>query len=158
MAPDLVAGSVGTEHLPGPVRTLSALPGIDYADLFTIRTDAAASPEEWARAMLGNVPSAGQRFLWRGILGLRLRPGRSPETVAGWRVTGRGPDWVRLEARSWFLGANLVVLTGGGRVSIGTLLHYERRFGRLVWPPLSGVHRALVPGLLRRGAARIASR
>jgi hypothetical protein len=144
-------------HVPASARTLSSLSRVDYADHFTVATDAGASPEEWARAMFGDVPNAGEQLIWRGFLHLRLSRGRSPATVAGWRITGRGPDWVRLEAASWFLGANLVVQAPGGRVSLGTFLRYDHPVAHVVWPPLSAVHRFLVPRVLHDAAARIES-
>ena len=134
---------------------LSSLPKADYADVFTQDADAEASPERWARAMFGDVPGAGELFIWRGLLQLRLSRGRSPQTVAGWRIGGRGDDWIRLEAASWFLGANLLVQTGAGRVSLTTFVHYRRWPAAAVWPPLSAVHRRLVPGVLRAAAARV---
>ena len=146
---------VGPHGMPESVRALSGLPGIDYADHFTLTTDARATPERWARAMFGDVPNLGEQVIWRGFLGLRLSCGRSPATVAGWRIGGRGPEWIRLEAASWFLRANLIVVTGDGRVSLATFLRYERPLGRRVWPPLSAIHRALVPGVLRDAAAKI---
>lgn len=149
--------AVGAHNIPGSVRVLSSLPDIDYADQFTLSTDADAAPERWARAIFGDVPSAAELVIWRGLLGLRLSRGRSPATVAGWLVGGRGDDWIRLEAASWYLTANLVVRTAVGRVSLGTFLHYERRLGHGAWPPLSAVHRRLVPGVLRNAAARVAS-
>ena len=105
--------------------------------------------------MFGDVPSIAEQLIWRGLLQLRLSPGRSPATVAGWRIGGRGPDWIRLEAASWFLTANLIVRTVDGRVSLTTVLRYEQRLARRVWPPLSAVHRRLVPGVLRAAAASI---
>lgn len=142
-----------TLEVPESVRALSALPEIDYADLFTIATNVSRTPEQWARRMFGDVPSIGERVIWRGFLGLRLSRERSPETVAGWRIADRGEDWIRLATESWFLSANLVVVATGGHVSLATFLHYDRFPGHVVWPPLSAVHRALVPDLLRRAAA-----
>ncbi|MEU5977589.1 hypothetical protein [Streptomyces sp. NPDC047315] len=150
-----VEGVVGVRRIPESFRVLSALPTLDYADRFTLRTDAAASPEQWARAMFGDLPSPTERFIWRGLLGLRLSGGPSPATVAGWRIAGRGEDWIRLEAASWFLAGNLVVHSPGGRVALGTFLHYRRHPGRALWPPLSAVHRRLAPGLLRDAEARV---
>lgn len=151
----MIASAVGTRNIPGSARELSSLPEPDYADRFTLSTDAQASPEQWARAMFGDVPSAGEVFIWRVLLGLRLSRSRSPDTVAGWRIGDRGDTWIRLDAGSWYLGANLLVQTGPGSVSLTTLLHYERRLGAAVWPPLSAVHRHLVPGLLHTAAAKI---
>jgi hypothetical protein len=149
-----MTGTVARQHVPESIRALSSLPDQDYADLFTLLTDTTATPEQWARSMFGSTPSAAELLIWRVLLGLRLARGRSPATVAGWRISGRGADWVRLEAASWFLTGNLLVLTADGRVSLATFLHYERRVGRWVWPPLSALHRRLVPGVLRSAAAR----
>ncbi|MDP9868452.1 MULTISPECIES: hypothetical protein [Streptosporangium] len=147
---------MGTHNVPESVLALSSLSGIDYVDHFTLATDAEATPERWARTMFGDVPSAAERLLWRGLLGLRLSRGRSPDTVAGWRIAGRGEDWIRLEAASWFLTGNLLVQAADGRVSLGTFLRYDRRLGHSVWPPLSAVHRRLAPGLLRDAVAKTA--
>jgi hypothetical protein len=148
--------AVGTHQIPEPVRALSSLPDIDYADQFTLTTDVDATPEQWARAMFGDVPNVAELLIWRGLLGLRLSRGRSPTTVAGWQISDRGDDWIRLEAASWFLTANFLVQTADGRVSLGTFLHHHRRLGQRVWPPLSAIHRRLIPGLLRDAAARAA--
>lgn len=148
-----VTAEVG--HVPAAAVTLGALSRVDYADRFTLTTDVAAEPERWARAMFGDVPSRGERFIWRGLLGLRLASTPSPETVAGWRIGGRGEDWIRLEAASWFVGGNLVVQASGGRVSLVTLLRYDRLPGRLLWRPLSAVHRRVAPGVLRDAEAQL---
>ncbi|WP_237103964.1 hypothetical protein [Nonomuraea sp. MG754425] len=42
----------------------------------------------------------------------------------------------------------------GGHVALSTLLHYDRRVGAVIWPPLSAVHRRLVPRMLHAAAAR----
>jgi len=149
-----IVSAVGTRELPASARWLSSLPAIDYGDRFTLTTAAQATPERWARSMFGDVPNAGELLIWRVLLGLRLDRRRSPATVAGWRIGERGDDWIRLEAASWFLSANLIVRAGDGQVSLLTLLHYDRPVGRVVWPPLSAVHRRLVPGVLRGAAAR----
>ncbi|MFI1829762.1 hypothetical protein ACH41E_25465 [Streptomyces sp. NPDC020412] len=150
-----VEGAVGVRRIPEPFCALSSLPALAYVDRYTLNTEAAASPEQWARAMFGDVPSRGERFIWRGLLGLRLSRGRSAGTVAGWRIAERGDDWIRLEATSWFLAGNLVIQSSGGQVSLGTFLHYRRRLGGAIWPPLSAVHRRLAPGALRDAEARV---
>ncbi|GAA3388501.1 hypothetical protein [Cryptosporangium minutisporangium] len=139
------------------VRALSSLADAHYADHFALVTDSAAdaTPEQWARAMFGDVPNPGERFIWRGLLGLRLSPGRSPDTVAGWRIGERGNGWIRLETASWFLSANLVVQAADGQVSLGTFIRYDRRLGGWIWRPLSRVHRRLTPGVLRDAATKV---
>ncbi|RFS81052.1 DUF2867 domain-containing protein [Actinomadura spongiicola] len=145
----------GTRDVPADLRALSSMPDADYADMFTIPTTVDATPEQWARAMFGDVPTVGERLLWRGLLGLRLARGRSPDTVAGWRITERGDGWIRLEAASWFVSGNLVVRAADGRVSLITHLRYDRLPGRLLWPAMSAVHRRLAPGLLRDTVAKV---
>jgi hypothetical protein len=147
-----VEGTVGAAGIAECA--LSPLPRIDYADRFTMSPGVEASPEEWARAMFGDVPDAGEVFIWQVLLHLRLHRGRSPGTVAGWRIAARGDDWIRLEARSWFLAPNLIVRVADGRVSLVTLLHYRRAVGRLVWPPCAAVHRRLVPQVFADAVAR----
>jgi hypothetical protein len=158
MTLSLVAGAVGTDNVPESVRALGSVPDADYVDHFTIATDTDATAEQWARAMFGDVPSIAEQLIWRGLLQLRLSPGRSPATVAGWRIGGRGPDWVRLEAGSRSLTANLLVTTTDGRVSLTTIVRYDRRLGGRLWRSLSGWHRRLVPGVLRAAAVRIRAR
>jgi hypothetical protein len=150
-----VHGVVGVHEIPGSVRTLSSLPRIDYADRFALSTDADATPEQWARAMFGDAPGFAEWFIWRGVLGLRLHRGRSPATVAGWLIGGRGEDWIRLETASSSLGANLIVQTAEGRVSLTTCLDQGRRRDEIVWHRLSAVHRRLVPRVLRDAERRI---
>jgi hypothetical protein len=107
VAVSLVESALGTNDIPESVRALGSLPEVDYADLFTLSTDTEATPEQWARAMFGDVPNLAELLIWRGLLGLRLGRGRSPATVAGWQIGERGEDWIRLEARparrgDWF--------------------------------------------------------
>jgi hypothetical protein len=141
--------------IPESVLSLSSVPEIDYVDRFALATDVHASPEQWARAMFGDVPTLGELVIWRAVLGLRLSRRPGPATVAGWRIGGHGANWIRLEAASWFLAANLLVETGGGEVSLVTFVHYRRRPAGAVWPPCSAVHRRLVPRVLRDAEAGI---
>ena len=149
--------AVGVDEVPPSVLALGSFPDIEYADLFSLPTDVRAPAEQWARAMFGDTPDLAEQFIWRVLLQLRLSRGRSAATVAGWRIGDRGDDWIRLEAASWFLTANLVVRAASGRVSLGTFVRYDRRVGRAVWLPLSAVHRVLVPRVLRAAEERLRS-
>jgi hypothetical protein len=133
----------------------SPLSTIHYTDRFAVRTDRRRTPEEWARSIFGDVPNAGEIFIWRVMLGLRLSRGRSDETIAGWRIAGRSPEAIRLEAASVFMTANLVVRAADGEVSLSTYVRYDRARARLIWTPLSAVHRQLAPRALRAGVARM---
>jgi hypothetical protein len=155
MVDDRIKSAVGVHHLPAPIRAISSLPDINYADQFSLPTDVSATPEQWARAMFGDVPNLGELLVWRVVLGLRLIRDRTPDAVAGWRIGGRGDDWIRLEAESNWLRGNLLVTTTGAAVSLTTLLRYEQASARAAWPPLSAVHRRLVPRVLRDAVVRI---
>ncbi|WP_207935710.1 hypothetical protein [Actinomadura sp. KC216] len=76
--------------------------------------------------MFGDVPTLAERLIWRVLLGLRLAKGRSSDTVAGWQITGRGQNWFRLEAASWFLTGNLLVQAADGRVPLVTILRHDQ--------------------------------
>ncbi|PMR61548.1 hypothetical protein C1A38_08590 [Verrucosispora sp. ts21] len=157
MGAGATVSTIGVERLPASVRTLSSLSRIDYADHFLLPTDAAAPVELWARVMFGDTPDAIELFLWRGLMGLRLSRTVSADTVAGWQIAEQDDEWIRLEATSWFLAANMVVQATGDSVALGTFLRYDRWLAHLVWPPLSILHRRLVPGVLRKAASRIAA-
>ncbi|MEJ7704938.1 MAG: hypothetical protein WKF47_15380 [Geodermatophilaceae bacterium] len=86
---------------------------------------------------------------------MRLARRESPDTLAGWRITARTEDLIRVEASSWFLTGQMVVAVADGTLSLTTALSYERRVGRWIWTPLSAVHRRLAPGLLRDTVARV---
>lgn len=146
-----VDSAVGVTAVGPSVLARGGLTRTDYVDYFAIGPvdGTAATPEQWARAMFGDVPSVGERFIWRGLLQLRLARGRSRSSIAGWRIANRGEDWIRLEADSWALAANLVVRASDSEVSLATLLRYDRRLGGVVWRVLSAVHRRITPSLLR---------
>src|SRR5262249_45308607 len=107
-----------------------------------------ASPEQWARVAVDAAGPGGQ-FVWRVLCGLRLEWGRSPDYVSGWKIADRGDGWIRLEAASWFMTAQLVLEVDDGHLSVATFIRYDRPMAALVWPPLSAGHRFLMPGLLR---------
>ena len=137
-------------NLPEVIRALSGMNSPDYIDLFTVTTNgaAAASPERWCRTAIEDVAGLGGQFIWRGILGLRLKSGPSRELVGGWKIADRGEDWIRLESSSWFLTAHLVTWLDDGHLSVGTFIRYDRPIAALIWMPASAVHRRLTPGLL----------
>ena len=138
-------------NVPAAIRSRSTLASPDYVDLFTVTTDAAAggSPEQWARAGLEDAAGLAGQFVWRVLCGLRLEQWPSPDYVAGWKIADRGDSWIRLEATSWFMTAQLVVHVDDGQLSMATFIRYDQPVAALVWPPLSAGHRFAMPGLLR---------
>jgi hypothetical protein len=143
-------------NIPEVIRALGGMDNPDYIDLFTVTTDGAAdaSPERWARSAIEEVAGLGGQFIWRGVLGLRLKSRPSTERVGGWKIADRGEDWIRLEASSWFLTAHLVTRLDEGHLSVGTFIRYDRPIAALICVPASAVHRRLMPGLLHQTVRR----
>jgi hypothetical protein len=143
-------------NIPEVIRSLSGMDSPDYIDLFTVTTNGAAdaSAEQWSRTAIEDVAGLGGQFIWRGVLGLRLKSRPSTERVGGWKIADRGEDWIRLEASSWFLTAHLVVRLDDEHLSAGTFIRYDRPIAALIWVPASAVHRRLMPGLLRQTVRR----
>lgn len=121
------------------------------ADQFTVQLPQLidAPAEAWARAIFGDVPDIGQRFIFQALLRYPLARGPSPSTIAGWPIMDQGDTWVRLENWSSSTICHLIVSADSASVSLTTLMHYRKRYGAWVWGPLSRVHRRLAPGLLR---------
>ena len=136
--------------IPESILAVSGMDRADYIDVFTVTTNGAAeaTPEQWFRTALEDVAGRGGQFIWRGVLGLRLKSRPSPERVAGWRIGDRGEDWIRLEASSWFMTAHLVARLDDAILFAGTFIRYDLLIAPLIWVPASAVHRRLMPGLL----------
>ena len=143
-------------NVPEAIRSLSTLAKPDYVDLFTVATVAAAdrSPEQWARAAIEDAGGLAGQFIWRVVLGLRLERRPSLDHVGGWKIGDRDDNWVRLEAASWFLTAQIVVQVDPEQVSVATFIRYDRPMAAVIWPPLSIGHRQAMPGLLRLARER----
>ncbi|WP_031479788.1 hypothetical protein [Streptomyces bicolor] len=136
------------QPVPERIRALSTITDPGYVDLFTMTGGIPdRSPEQWARALFEDAAGRAGQFVWRVLLGLRLTASR--DRVAGWQIAGRGADWIRLEARSWFLTGHLVVQADDEHVSLATFIRYDRPVAPRIWLPLAKKHRQLAPGLLR---------
>ena len=136
-----------------------------YVDLYTAPiTSTTVSAEQLARAAYEDAPPWGRFLAWRVFLGLGLEPHPwmpptvprgAPDYVAGWKIVDRGDTWIRISARSWFMTAFCVFEVDDGRASFATFIRYDRWFGRLVWTPVSAVHRQLALDVLRAGVKRL---
>lgn len=147
------------EAPPESIRSVAAVRDADYVDVFSMSTDGLrnASPEQWARAAVHHAAGLGGQFVWRVPLRLRLRGGNSADRIAGWTITQRGDDRIALEASSSLLTARIVVLVSDGQLTVTTCIRYDRPLAGPWWRPLSAVHRAAMPGLLRSAARHVAS-
>jgi hypothetical protein len=89
-------------------------------------------------------------FGWRYVLRLRLGPQHSPDYILGWRIVGRQREETVCQLASPFLNACNTFHLDGGQLVWSTLVFYERPMARMIWPPLSVVHRFLVRVSLRK--------
>ena len=142
--------------IPEAIRSLDPHAS-DYVDLFVATTRAAtdSSPEDWARAAIEGAPAAGRFLAWRAALQLQLDSEPSPDRVGGWRIAGRDNSWIRLEASSWCMTAQMVFQLEDGQVSFATFMNYDRRVAALIWTPVSAIHRAVAPDFLRGAVRRV---
>lgn len=111
--------------------------------------------EQWARTAWECAPTPLRWFItagWRLVLGLRLGPRRSRDHILGWRIVDCHPEEIACQLDSWFLnGYNTFRLTDGHLIW-STFVTYERPIAKVIWPPVSILHRALVRSALRRAA------
>ena len=147
-----------TQHreLTDDLAAISNLDRIDYIDVATLATAARASAEEWARAIVERAAGFPAEIFWRAI-GLRMAWPPTRDTVGGWRIVGRGDDWIVGEAASRLFTANAVCRVDDGSVSLALLARYDRPLARLVAPPITAFHRAGIPLLLRAAEKHIAA-
>jgi hypothetical protein len=114
------------------------------------------STEQWARSALEGSPVALRLFIvtgWRLVLRLRLGPRHSPDHVLGWTIAHRVPDETVLLTRSPWLTAHLVFRRDDSRLVWSTFVHYQRPIAAWIWPPVSLLHRQVVPYALGKAAA-----
>ena len=150
---------VGVENVPEAVRTRSTLARIDYADAVTVASEEIdATPEQWMRAVLeeSRIGQSAPR-LWQ-VLGLRLGPRPSSDHVQGWRIAGRGADWIRVETSSWMMTGEAVVQVASRNVSLALFLRYDSPAGAWVWRVVSVQHRRAVPVMLHQAMTVLRSR
>jgi hypothetical protein len=113
------------------------------------------SAEQWAREAWEGAPAPLRWFMvagWRLVLGLRLGPRSSPDHILGWSITDRSPDETVCQLTSLFLSASNIFRRVDGRLVWSTYVTYDRPIARVIWPPVSLLHRPLVRVALRRAA------
>ncbi|HEY1827684.1 MAG TPA: DUF2867 domain-containing protein [Acidimicrobiales bacterium] len=136
---------------------LSTLTEPDYVDTFstTLPNAPTMSPAEVVHAAFEHSPRwlrAVTPIAQRVVLGLSIERISSPTHPLGWTVSGEGDGWLRLEASSPLLRAQIAGRIEDRSVSISTFIHYEGLLGRVLWPPVSLVHRRVGLRLLRSAA------
>lgn len=140
--------------VPSYMTSLCTLDAPQYADVHEAASGSTRrSPDQWARRVFEDAPPPTRWFLltgWRWALGLRLAPRPSPAHVLGWAILARTDRALVIETRSPVLAAQQVFWVGDACLRQATFVRYENRVGALLWPPVSVIHRRVVPYLLRR--------
>lgn len=144
------------------MRVADNLDAPDYVTAFAVgNSERERSPEQWARLIFENADRVLRWFVvlgWKTVLGLKLGPRGSAEHVLGWRIHTTLANSITLEARSALMTAHKVVQVDDSRVTVATLVRYDRRWARAVWAVVAPVHHRTEPLLLARAAARPPSR
>jgi hypothetical protein len=118
-----------------------------------VAADDHRSSEQWARAAWEGASAPMRWFIvfgWRFVLRLRLGPRHSPDYILGWRIVDRDRAETACQLESPFMNAFNTFRLDQGRLVWSTFVFYERPVARMIWPPLSIVHRLLVRMSLRR--------
>ncbi|MFD4430876.1 hypothetical protein [Nocardia sp. NPDC058497] len=130
---------------------------IGHSDAHLLRTDRAAdhSPEQWARAIIEDVPAEMRMRLeqaWSSI-DLRLAPGGTERTVAGWAIVRTGPDHALLQAESalGFEGQLLFRCDEKG-VLLATFVQFHDPAASAVWDRALPSHLMFVRSLMEARA------
>lgn len=147
-------------EVPEAIRALDTLAEPDYTDVFTtLAREAPPRPvDRWFRSVMNDVPAGLRRFTFlaqRGLLGLRLDPRPASDRLIGWRFADGGDDWFRLEATSWMLTGHVVFRAEGRHLTFATFVRYDHPAARLVWPPVSLIHRQVGLALMRYAASAL---
>jgi hypothetical protein len=143
--------------VPDALRGL-ADPAADAVDGVTIHTSLRATPSEWAHALLQDGLGVRGQAIWRRVMRLRLARVGEERTIAGWPIVAEGTGWVRLEAASGALTAQLVIVTDEDVVTFATFVRSHRSGGRLLWATILPAHRKVSAQLLQQAAGRITAR
>jgi len=130
----------------------------DYSDSFAAETATGEnlSPEQLARSVFEGAPRPVHWFLLVGFrygLNLRLASQTSPEHVLGWAIIDREANSITIESRSWYLTSRLLFQTEPRRATLSTYVRYDRPIAKVLWPPVSILHRQILPRLLRHAAS-----
>jgi hypothetical protein len=142
---------------PPSARALSTLSRVDYEDGFLVETGSVQdrTGEEWARAVVEDVPAKMRRSLRWGwlALGLRLGSTRSDRLVLGWEVRRSDPDFALLGA-SGRLGLEGEVLFAREQRALlfATFVQLENRIARAAWARVAPQHRRVVRHLLKQAS------
>ena len=152
------AGSIRARRVAATLETRATDNPPDYRVAFEVPTSSTdtRTPEQWARAVFESAPRPVRWFLllgWRWVLGLRLGPRSSSDHVLGWRIAETSPDAVRLELRSAFMTAQLILRVASSTAVLTTHVYYTRRLAHPLWAAVSLIHQQMIPYLLGRAAS-----
>ncbi|MGX9791848.1 hypothetical protein [Mycobacterium sp. MMS18-G62] len=148
--------------MPEAARALCTLSRIDYEDAFLLEADAAQEPtaSDWLKAVLEDAPIAVKAKLMLGWSAIGLIPtlNRSTDSVLGWEIRSRTPDFVLL-GRSSLIGmpGELLFKRESNGLLFATFVQHDNPIARTIWAATEPQHVPIVHDLLEQAGRRIAA-
>jgi hypothetical protein len=160
-----VAGATWQRGAPPWIRRLATLSNPDYVDFVaaTAAEPPELPPQQWIEHLLRTLTPSARRLLrltvaiQRALLGMRTpqqQDEERPTPIPGWRLVAAHDTWFALQASSNLLTGHIVFHVDGRFVSGATFVRYERPVARLIWIPVSRIHRRVALAIVRYAAAR----
>lgn len=146
--------TVGADALPPEIREYSGLERIDFADQVTASGVPSRSAEQWARAIVGDVPNLPEKLIWQGVLRARLDHRRSADLIAGWRIAHREQHRIRLETTSPVMGLRVIITADDDQVTLTTCVRFDTLEGKARWKLIEPLHGFADPRLVATAARK----
>jgi hypothetical protein len=146
--------------VPPAARRLSTFSHVDYEDAFLVETGSAQdrTGEQWARAILENVPTVTRSVISAAWFALRLQldSTRSDRFVLGWEVRRSGPDVALLGSSSPRLGLSAEMLFERQQDALlyASFLQLHNSVARAVWTAATPLHLLVARSVLTRAFSK----
>jgi hypothetical protein len=151
----IAPGRIRQIAVPQAARTLSTFSHVDYQDAFLVETDAVPdrTSEQWARALLENVPTITRNVISTAWFALRLQLDSTPSNqfLLGWEVRRSTPDVALLGCSSRLgLSAEMLFVRQQDALLYASFLQLHTPIARAVWGALSPLHRQTARSIFRQ--------
>jgi hypothetical protein len=138
--------------VPAAARELVGAEAFDYVDAYSlgVTSDDRRSADEWAQAMF--TPSSVILYIFAALWGIAtgVRAPRTGKRLAYFKVISPRRGATVMEGEGSRYRIRLVVLAGGGHVTVVTFVKSWGRIWRQALKPIMAAHRRVLPLLMQR--------